>query len=132
MHCIACKPSHIYSMVIKDMSIESIVMPYFLIVLIFHVFFKIIKQPCIFSKIIDENSRPISKVKLRTSKKWSTYNFAFPNRRLILYIQIYCLCIPGYSIFYFFQLLYTFITFFRSRYYAGSIILFHDFQLHPL
>ena len=76
MHGITTEPPHIYAMVIKYMSVKTIVMPNFLILLVLKVILEIANQPRVLAKIINEHFWPIPKVKFWSCKEGSANNLA--------------------------------------------------------
>lgn len=130
MHGISSKSSNIYSMIIKNMTIEPIIMPHFFILLILHIVFKIIEQSCIGTKIINKNFGSVSKIVLWSCKKWGANYLPFAHRWLIFYIQVHSLCIPCYTIFNFLKLFNTPYTLLRSSNNCSPKVFIHNFGLN--
>lgn len=130
VHGIATKSPHIDAMVVEHVTIEPIIMPYFLVLFILEILLKMVNQPRISAKIVDENFGAITEIVLRSCEKRCAYNFTFANRRLIFNIEVNSLSIPCNNIFNILQHLNTFQALLRSRDYRSPIALFHYFVFH--
>ena len=69
MHGVSAESLYIDSMVVKQVTIEPIIVPDFLVVLVLQIILEMIDKSCVLAKVVNENSRAVSKVILRTSKE---------------------------------------------------------------
>jgi hypothetical protein len=69
MHGIPAKSLNIDSMVVKQVAIESIIVPDFFVVLVLQIIFEMIDKSCVLAKIVDKNPGAVSKIVLRACKE---------------------------------------------------------------
>lgn len=94
MHRISTESFHIDAVVVEYMPIEAIVMPGFQVSLTLEIRFEVVDQTCIFTKVVNEDSRAPTEIVLRTCEERGADNLTLPNWRLSLYVQIHRFRIP--------------------------------------
>jgi hypothetical protein len=97
MHSVTAKPFYVDSVVIKQVAIEPVIVPYFLVFFALQVLLKVIDKSCILAKIINEHSGTVSKIVLRSGKKRCRNDPTLPNGSFVLDIKINSFSIPGYN-----------------------------------
>jgi len=86
-------------MVINDMSVKSIVMPYFFVLVIFQIFFKQLDNIFVLGVIVYKKTGPTAEIDVRTAKGGRTDDFAFIDGGLYFWVDIYGFCVPTHYAF---------------------------------